>query len=64
MNILIVRGAEKKRCFGKMKEYEPTDADLKDFTEIKISPTMVMEHLPDQYCSALDNLVEKWKSSS
>ena len=61
---LVKTKTVKSCCSSKKKEYEPTDADLMDFTEIKISPTMVWEHFPDQYCDALDGVVERWSKSS
>lgn len=61
----LVKTKTAKRCFhAKQKVYEPTEADIMDFTEIKISPTMVWEHFPDQYCDALDAVVERWADGS
>jgi sn1-specific diacylglycerol lipase len=62
--IHLVKTQTAKTCCGKRKEYVPTSADLKDFSEIKISPNMVWEHFPDEYCNALDDVVNKWSASS
>jgi pimeloyl-ACP methyl ester carboxylesterase len=62
--IHLVKTKTSKSCCSKRKEYLPTDADLFDFTEIKISPTMVWEHFPDQYCDVLDDVVNRFSNSS
>lgn len=60
----LIKTKTVKSWCGKEKKYEPTEADLMEFTEIKISPTMVFDHFPDQYCDALEAVVTGWSQSS
>jgi sn1-specific diacylglycerol lipase len=48
-------------CSSKKRSWQAVDADLNDFTEIKISPTMGWEHFPDQYAEEMDSFVEHWQ---
>lgn len=48
-------------CASKQRSWQAVDADLHDFTEIKISPTMAWEHFPDQYADEMDSFVEHWQ---
>jgi sn1-specific diacylglycerol lipase len=48
-------------CSSKQRSWQAVDADLTDFMEIKISPTMGWEHFPDQYAEEMDSFVEHWQ---
>jgi hypothetical protein len=40
--------------------FAPFVTNMKYFSEIHISPTMVYDHLPDRYVLQLEGLIEDW----
>jgi hypothetical protein len=53
----------KRGCLGlrtPSRVFVPFVTNMKYFSQINISPTMVFDHLPDRYVDQLQELVDEW----
>ena len=48
------------KCCWRDREYTPLLSTKDKFREAIISPTMVMDHLPDRYLFTLRKIVDEW----
>lgn len=58
--VLEPRKGPLKIISASTRVFAPFVTNMKYFSEIHISPTMVLDHLPDRYVDQLNGLIEDW----